>query len=217
MSVLEGKGTSSYEEFKEVQPTPKYLDPFIDFLAGKLSDHAPQLPERSREMEVITNIKNLSEVNIQAEENVTKLSGLNAVTLKPGEYIGIFFNAIKEVTTGILPASLTDNLSTEYSINGKEWTGFIPTEESTEQMAYFRIVNNSNSDQLIPINEISFRMPASESSVPLEATTNMGTYQTYNIKNVIDGNYSTKFWSSSAQKIGDYIQLDFGASAAVLT
>ncbi|MCS2959183.1 discoidin domain-containing protein [Bacteroides salyersiae] len=57
-------------------------------------------------------------------------------------------------------------------------------------------------------------MPASESSVPLEATTNMGTYQTYNIKNVIDGNYSTKFWSSSAQKIGDYIQLDFGASAA---
>ena len=214
LSVLEGKGTSSYEEFKEVQPTPKYLDPFIDFLAGKLSDHAPQLPERSREMEVITNIKNLSEVNIQAEENVTKLSGLNAVTLKPGEYIGIFFNAIKEVTTGILPASLTDNLSTEYSINGKEWTGFIPTEESTEQMAYFRIVNNSNSDQLIPINEISFRMPASESSVPLEATTNMGTYQTYNIKNVIDGNYSTKFWSSSAQKIGDYIQLDFGASAA---
>lgn len=57
LSVLEGKGTSSYEEFKEVQPTPKYLDPFIDFLAGKLSDHAPQLPERSREMEVITNIK----------------------------------------------------------------------------------------------------------------------------------------------------------------
>jgi hyaluronoglucosaminidase len=214
LSVLEGKGTSSYEQFKEVQPTPKYLDSFIDFLAGKLSDHAPLLPERSREMEVITNIKNLPVVNIQTEENVTKLSGLNSVTLKPGEYTGIYFNAIKEVTTGTLPASLTDNLSTEYSINGKEWTGFIPTEESTEQMAYFRIMNSSNSDQSIPINEISFRMPASENSAPVEATTNMGTYQTYSIKNVIDGNYSTKFWSNSAQKAGDYIQLDFGVSAA---
>ena len=42
----------------------------------------------------------------------------------------------------------------------------------------------------------------------------MGTYQTYNIKNVIDGNYATKFWSDKAQKAGEYIQLDFGSSAA---
>lgn len=32
LSVFEGKGTSTYEVFKEVQPTPKYLDPFVDFL-----------------------------------------------------------------------------------------------------------------------------------------------------------------------------------------
>lgn len=36
LSVFEGKGTSTYEVFKEVQPTPKYLDPFVDFLADKI-------------------------------------------------------------------------------------------------------------------------------------------------------------------------------------
>lgn len=213
LSVLEGNGTNTYEVFKEVQPTPKYLDPFIDFLAGKIGDYAPTLPERSREMEVITNIKNLSGVGIQTED-VTKLSGLDNVTLKPQEYVGIFFNAIKEITTGTLPASLTNNLTIEHSINGKEWTAFIPDDDTAEQMAYFRIRNNSSSNHTIPTDEIAFRMPATESSVPLEATTNMKTYQSYNVRNVIDGNLSTKFWSDGAQKAGDYIQLDFGSSAA---
>ena len=99
-------------------------------------------------------------------------------------------------------------------MNGKEWSTFIPDHSIAQEMAYFRIKNKSKSTHAIPINEISFRMPASESSIPINVTTNMGTYQTYNIKNVIDGNYATKFWSDKAQKAGEYIQLDFGSSAA---
>lgn len=213
LSVFEGKGTSTYEVFKEVQPTPKYLDPFVDFLADKIKDYAPRLPDRSREMEIITNIYNLSGVSIETND-MTTLSGLNTVTLKPEEYVGIYFNAIKEVAVEFLPTTLTSTLSTEYSMNGKEWSTFIPDHSIAQEMAYFRIKNKSKSTHAIPINEISFRMPASESSVPINVTTNMGTYQTYNIKNVIDGNYATKFWSDKAQKAGEYIQLDFGSSAA---
>lgn len=214
LSVLEDKGTSTREEFKEVQPTPKYLDPFVDFLASKIADHAPQLPERSREMEVITNIKDLSGVNILTEE-VIKLSGLGSLTLEPDEYVGVFFNALKEVTPEALPASLNNHLTLEYSINGKAWTDFITDDNAQPQeMAYFRIKNKNNSRQVVPTDEISFRMPSAESSAPLEATTNMRTYQTYRIGNIIDGNLSTKFWSDGAQKQGDYVQLDFGSSEA---
>lgn len=214
LSVLEDKGTSTREVFKEVQPTPKHLDPFIDFLAGKITDHAPQLPERSREMEIITNIKDLSGISIQ-EEEVTRLTGLSGLTLKPDEYAGVFFNAIKEVTIEGLTASLTNHLSIEYSINGKEWTDFT-TEEHTlpQEMAYFRIKNKGKSNQTLSTDEITFRMPNSESSTPVEVTTNMTTYQTYRIANVIDGNVSTKFWSNGPQKQGDYVQVDFGSSAA---
>lgn len=214
LSVLEDKGTSTREEFKEVQPTPKYLDPFIDFLASKIADHAPQLPERSREMEVITNIKDLSGVSILTEE-VIQLSGLGSLTLEPDEYVGIFFNALKEVTPEALPASLTNHLTLEHSINGKAWTDFIADDNALPQeMAYFRIKNKNNSRQVIPTDEISFSMPPAESSAPLEATTNMRTYQNYRIGNIIDGNLSTKFWSDGAQKQGDYVQLDFGSSEA---
>lgn len=212
LSVLEDKGTSTREEFKEVQPTPKYLDPFVDFLAGKIGDYAPLLPERSRDMEVITNIKDLSGVSIQ-EGDATKLSGLSTLVLSSQEYVGVFLNAIKEVTIETLPASLTNNLSIEYSINGKEWTDFIPNGDTAQEMAYFRIKNNSNTSHLISTNGISFRTPATESSTPVEATTNMKTYQTYSIGKIIDGDLSTKFWSDGAQKAGEYVQLDFGTSA----
>ena len=174
LSVFEGKGTSTYEVFKEVQPTPKYLDPFVDFLADKIKDYAPRLPDRSREMEIITNIYNLSGVSIETND-MTTLSGLNTVTLKPEEYVGIYFNAIKEVAVEFLPTTLTSTLSTEYSMNGKEWSTFIPDHSIAQEMAYFRIKNKSKSTHAIPINEISFRMPASESSVPINVTTNMGT------------------------------------------
>lgn len=213
LSVFEGKGTSTFELFKEVQPTPKHLDPFIDFLATKIKDYAPQLPIRSREMEVITNIKELSKVSIDQEE-MTKLYGLSTVTLKPNEYVGIYFNAIKEVTTATLPAALLGVLTVEHSINGKEWSSFTPDGVTSIEMAYFRIKNKSESNHLIATDEIVFNMPATESSTPSKVTTNMSTYDKYDIKNVIDGNYSTKFWSSLPQKSGDYVQLDFGSSAA---
>lgn len=213
LSVFEGKGTSTYEVFKEVQPTPKHLDPFIDFLADKIKDHAPLLPERSREMEVITNTKGVLGVIIQTD-GVTKLSGLNAVALNSGEYVGIYFNAIRGVVTSNLPASLTNTFSVEYSINGKEWNSFIPDNETTQEMAYFRIKNKSKSAHAISVDEVSFKMPTTENSTPMNATTNMTTYQTYSIKNIIDGKYDTKFWTNSPQKGGEYVQLNFDSSIA---
>ena len=50
-SVLEGSGTGTYEQFKEAQPTPRHLDPLIDFLATKIGKLSLSLPERSRKPE----------------------------------------------------------------------------------------------------------------------------------------------------------------------
>ncbi|MEG1685407.1 MAG: beta-N-acetylglucosaminidase domain-containing protein [Bacteroides sp.] len=212
LSVFEGKGTSTYETFKEIQPTPRYLDPFVDFLSKKIENHAPQLPERSRKVEVITNIKNLSGVTIKAMEISIKLSGLNGVTLKKDEYVGIYFNAIKEVTIAELSSSVTNDFAIEYSINGKEWTSFVPDGITKKEIAYLRIKNKNEVDKLIPINEVVMNVPSGEDSAPINLTTNMETYQTNVIGNVVDGNVRTFFWKKGSQQVGDYIMLDFGSS-----
>ena len=53
-------------------------------------------------------------------------------------------------------------------------------------------------------------------------TSSMSAYQfdkpsdgNWELSNIIDGNYSTLFWSNAAQKTGDYILLDYGSESPV--
>ena len=40
-------------------------------------------------------------------------------------------------------------------------------------------------------------------------STSLGTYQSYNISNVVDGNTGTHFWSNTEPQVGDWLQLEY--------
>lgn len=207
MSVLEGSGTSTYESMQEVHPTPKYLDPFIDFLAAELVNFAPQLPERDMSPKVITNLSSLSGVSLKTDEAPRVLSGLNGISLKIGEYVGVCLNRIQTVT--LTPPALPDGVVLEYSISGKEWQQWNGEETI---MAYFRLRGNSAEPVELTFDQLAYSVPVVSDDTTPEVSTNMGTWGAYNITNVIDGDNDTYFWSNNSQSVGDYVLLDFGAS-----
>ncbi|MEG1546984.1 MAG: hypothetical protein RR371_07025, partial [Bacteroides sp.] len=85
-------------------------------------------------MAVITNVENFDLGTLSQQTNIITLSGLKNVILKSGKYVGVFFDAIRSVKINSLPVSFAD-FSIEYSINGKEWTMFVP-DGTNINMAY---------------------------------------------------------------------------------
>lgn len=208
MPVLEGSGTGTYVNYMEVQPTPVYLDPFIDFLATKLPNYAPQLPARDKSAKIITNLSALSGVELSSEDAQRTLSGLNEVELGLGEYVGVCLNNIEEIT--ITAPALPDGVVIEHSISGKEWTAW---EGEETAMAYFRLRGDTEESIPLTFDQIAYSAKTSEIITKPTVSTNMGVWQTYTVNNVVDGNDATYFWSNAAQSPGDYILLDFGSTA----
>lgn len=187
--------------------------PFADFIIGKIEDMAPRLPERSRSILLITNIENLTGPQINLGEATVALGNLSGISLNDGEYVGIYFNAIKNVTVNALPASMNGKFAVEYSINGKSWTLFAP-DGSALDMAYIRLRNYTGEVQAFPVDEFEVSVSSASGSV-VEVTTNMRASTEYPITNVIDGKTNTYFWKNGSQSVGDYITLDYGSSVPV--
>lgn len=207
MSVLEGSGTSTTESFVEVHPTPTYFDPFVDFLASELVNFAPKLPARDLSPKVITNLSSLSGVTLQTGDETRALDGLNGISLNLGEYVGACLNRIQSVT--LTPPALPDGIVLEHSISGKDWQVWNGEETL---MAYFRLRGNSSDPVELTFDRLSYSVPEVSDETTPQISTNMGTWNTYDISNIIDGLSHTYFWSNNAQQSGDYITLDFGAS-----
>lgn len=219
-SVLEGSGRTTYETFKEAQPTPTHLDALIDFLASRISGLALQLPQRSRLPEIITNIEPAPAAAALTSDDASgdyTLSGLSATTLKPGEYIGINLNRYQSADISAIQATASSDVVLQHSVNGKSWTDYTPGAEALP-LTYFRLRNISRSDATAAADSFTFT-PAGESTsseLSISVSTNMPVYSTYAIENVIDGNNSTFFWSDGIPEAGSsYIMIDLGTTATV--
>lgn len=46
-------------------------------------------------------------------------------------------------------------------------------------------------------------------------STSLGTYQTYTIGNVVDGNTGTHFWSNTEPQVGDWLQLEYAEAHSI--
>lgn len=215
VSAFEGAGTNTYEKYYEVHPSQTYMEPFVEYIVGKLSDYSPRLPEKPSGNEIITNKEELPSSIVLTEDNgLIKLVGLESLSLAPGEYAGINFNMIKSAVVTALPGLSPEGLVVQYSLSGKEWTTFIPDGETPVDMAYVRIKNSGDTEQPVADNELSISTPSAGSAVVKEVTTNMSTYSSYRIQNVIDGNNNSYFWKNGPQAVGDYVMLDYGEAAA---
>lgn len=225
-SVLEGSGTSTYETFKEAQPTPKYLDPLIDYIAT--CNFAVTLPQRDRTPEVISNFPDsYTRGEVVADENLHEvvLSGYGALAdWTPGLYIGINFNRLQAISAGDIscPAAFA-SLQLQYSVNGKAWSDFPADPAESVEAAYIRFVNSGSASLSIsaggvvraPLAELQFAS-AEPGEFDITASTNMNTYSTYVISNILDGNSSTFFWSDGVPSAGvSYISIDLGTVGVV--
>lgn len=216
VSILEGSASSPREVFIEALPAPHDFEPFIDFLADEIGRFAPALPQRSRDFEIITNLSPVPAsctLSVNESEGTVTLGGLRGTVLRPGEYIGIYLNRLTEAS---VEAADTDaGLELQYSVNGKQW---MPCSSATEGtlMAYLRLKNTSAADVTVDRrSSLTCDMPviSAPATVSPVASTNLGTYSTYVISNILDGNTSTHFWSDAAPVGGSsYIRIDMGAT-----
>ncbi len=214
VSALEDAGEKTYERFYEVHPSKTTMEPFVDYLMPKIEAHSVSLPPRAVGIEVITNKAELpSQVVASQTEGKILLNGIEMLTLSKNEYVGLFFNTLMEASLDAFDAELPEGLEVQYAINGKAWTTYaLPDDTDVKnEIAYVRIKNISDADLQIPVRSLALTAEA-EAIIPTPvASTNMGTYKTYTIDLVTDGNASTFFWHSGPQTVGDYIILDYSA------
>lgn len=224
-SVLEGSGTSTYETFKEAQPTPKHLDALIDFIAKH--NFAVRLPQRDRTPEVVSNFpEEYNRGTVVVDENAGELtlSGYGQVfDWTPGLYLGINFNRLQSICANDIERSdAFSGLQLQYSVNGKTWID-VPVDPAEKfEAAYVRVVNSGTSSVNVPVGGTINAPLASMESVGnsgdfnITVSTNMNNYMSYVVNNVIDGDASTFFWSNGTPTAGvSYISLDLGTTARV--
>ncbi len=214
VSVLCGTASSPNEVFIESLPAPRYFEPFVDFLADEVGKFTPQLPARSRDMMLISNCTDTGSASVVKNGTEVSLNGLGGMVLQTGEYVGIYFNRITDVTVSPYDS---DDVQLQYSVNGKGWIDVDPMDTEPVAMAYVRMKNMSGSDVVLTSDSFicSVLEPEFPGSLTPVASTNMGTYQSYSIDNILDGNISTFFWSDSAPVEGSYIMVDLGQSVSV--
>lgn len=212
VSALEDSGTSTREQFYEVHPSATYMEPFVDYMVGILEDYAPQLPQRSRGVELISNMSELPGVALLQSVERLLITGLQGLELSPGTYIGLFFNQILEIGGDAWRPFINGGICLEYSMNGKDWVYYPDTEEK-KVMAYLRLKNSSVSSLRLNIDELEVELPLPGTLTPVRVETNMSPYQSYLINRVVDGDRSTFFWKGAPQKVGDYITLVYDSSS----
>lgn len=226
ISVLEGSGTSTYETFKEVQPTPKHLDALIDYIAQM--NLAVTLPQRNREPEVISNFAEGYErgtVALNATSRELTLSGYGPTfDWESGTYLGINFNRLQSICASEIESSNEfSELQLQYSVNGKSWHNVPADVAENFEAAYIRYVNanaksirvNSGGEIKAPLALMEWEVEDTSGEFNITATTNMGTYSTYNLDNILDNNPGTFYWSNRAPTAGSYITLNLGTLVEV--
>ncbi|WP_288739909.1 beta-N-acetylglucosaminidase domain-containing protein [uncultured Coprobacter sp.] len=206
VSALEGYGTSTSEKYYEVKPAESHLRPFVDFLVEKLGNSVPGLWPSKDEIQIISCLNDLQGADINEETNTIYLSGLKNIKLEKDEYIGIYWGRLENIS--IDEQQLAEGLTVEYSENGKQWAQAILPLAQTK-VAYVRIKNTSEKTLAIGTERFTVDRIISTSDAKASVTTNMATYQNYNINNVTDGNDESFFWKNGAQAIGDYILLTY--------
>lgn len=135
--------------------------------------------------------------------------------LESGGYIGFNLPSAMKLSEIRLDSNHNDAMEIQYSLNGIEWKkadtkvveGVLKTSEPVGA-AYVRVMNKSDQAITIHINELKAIIVYSLGEVT--ATTDLSTYQNNYIANAVDGNFSTKFYSSAGSTLGSYVRVDFG-------
>ncbi len=209
VSALEDAGTKTREEFYMVTPGDAHFRSFIDFIVEKTGTNIPgEWPERDHP-QIISNLESLTSATLSISNSHYTLEGLQGTTLRNGEYVGIYFGNVQTIETN--EVNIPHGITLESSINGKVWNE-VQVSDNNLNSCYIRLKNNNDNDIILDINSFSIGFNVSNIIETPTVSTDMETYSTYHINNVIDGNPSTYFWSRTQQTTGNYILLSFPSS-----
>ena len=126
-------------------------------------------------------------------------------------YIGMALE--KAVKVSALDVTGANSLRVEYSRNGIDWKTYTG-EEGNMDVAYVRLVNDGTEAVTVDGAEITATV-VYKAAEEIEATTDMGRYQSNYPRYMVDGNFDTRFYSDAGATVGNYVQLDLGAPVAV--
>ncbi|GAA0591596.1 hypothetical protein GCM10009001_04640 [Virgibacillus siamensis] len=158
---------------------------------------------------VYTNVEALKDTEIEATERSAKISDLSDITLKPGQYIGISLQTIRNIKD-IALKSTNSKLSLEVSNNGVEWEEI--TTDSFPNFAYVRLINNTENGITFDLSKLLVKKNAFAEPV---VTHNYPNIYAGEIGNVYDGDLNSKVWFGGMQNKGRYVQVDMGGTVDV--
>ena len=121
-----------------------------------------------------------------------------------GHYIQLDYGDVYSIDNVTLVFTGKDILSgtadIQLSTDANEWT-------TIAQYSHGSLVEGSFWMQLAEFS-CSVAGATSEIGKPTPSTS-LGTYQSYNIGNIVDGNPGTHFWSNAEPQVGDWLQLEY--------
>ncbi len=190
----------------------KRVYPFIEQLLKDIQRAAGETVLKdavyAEELGVYTNLADSGALRVERAGSHVTLSGAEAITLQPGEYIGIRLDTLKNVRR-IEAGYLADGMALEASDNGIEWR-LLPEGGSNEAMTakYLRLRNAGEAPAAPALRSMEVQL---SSQISMDALTISSTMQTYSgtLDDLVDGNADTVYWTT-AQKAGSYVLFDFG-------
>ncbi|MGN7357418.1 beta-N-acetylglucosaminidase domain-containing protein [Paenibacillus sp. SAF-054] len=154
---------------------------------------------------IYTNVAGLQNRTVSATDTSAELTGLNQITLKPGEYVGIRLKAIEQIEE-IAVAHTGSGIAVESSPNGIEWDA-VPAGGPYGNAAYIRLINDGTADATFDISRLLVKLAK---FVPASVSHNYASVYSGAAGNLYDGKLDTKTWFGDGQAKGKYVQVDLG-------
>ncbi|MGN0335652.1 MAG: beta-N-acetylglucosaminidase domain-containing protein [Lachnospiraceae bacterium] len=215
VTSLEGNGTKE----NIVDVGVKRIKPMLEDASSQAQAVLMAAIRPTLSGKVIASTEGLEDKEVEFSQGNYSVKDL-AVTLDQDDYVGFMLPQAMNLFKIEVKGTPVESLKLQVSLNGIVWEDVetILTEDGllTEDVVsatYVRVV--STEDQAdVQISEFIV-YPVYESETNPTVTTDLGTYQYYYIKNAMDGNMDTKFYSSAGTTAGSYVKVDLGKTVPI--
>ena len=108
-----------------------------------------------------SNVDSLKEIEVVIDRDKASIGEVENITLKNGEYFGLAFGAIREITSVNADYTNKEKLVLEYSSNGTKWAP-VPAQFETIEAKYIRIANPGTADVSFTVNGVALTNGSSD-------------------------------------------------------
>lgn len=208
---IEGEGPKKYV----VDVGTKLLKPLVSDTIKKAEEMMSNTLNGDKSPKVISNIKDIQKVDVNTESGKYSINDILNLNLKKDDYIGFAMPKAMMLDKIELKSNDYENVRVEYSLNGVEWIKAdtevidgVLTSKGNVAATFVRVINTSDNGIL---NDIKKLEATPIYKAKLSISENIGTYESNNIENAIDGDMETKYWSNKPTAEGHQIKVDLGS------